>query len=238
MLNDRLNENRAIKSNSINAAQLMDRLLVKLKNVFANKKWIWLLGASLMMVVLLSFVFLLKPNATPAKSYIVIDHSREELLNRLTHIEARLEVLAKKQDNGQNPTAEEMQTISNQLNQMQTEMNGLHIKNNAPQIIDAVNQSNQTLSKALTSLQGQVQSLQSQVHPIHYLPVTALPFSVIGIDIWNGVPKATVKIAGEAALMEVSDSRSGWTLVQLNFTAAEALFVNANQDFVKVRLNA
>src|SRR5262249_28089432 len=150
--------------------------------------------------------------------------------------DTRLQILSKKEDEGRQPTHAEIATITEQLNQLQNEVDHLQNNNHAPEIIDALKKGNEDLAASLKTLENHVTSLEARVQPKQYLNVSALPFSVLGIDIWNGVPKVTIKINDEAMLLSENDQCASWTLRKINFSEREAVFENKAQAFVRVQL--
>lgn len=63
-----------------------------------------------------------------------------------------------------------------------------------------------------------------------------LPFAVLGIDMWNGVPKVTVRLKNQLNLLSVNDSVAGWTLTQVDVEAGSAVFHNAQQQPLKMSI--
>lgn len=234
-----LKETKFDKANFASLKAWFDNVIPKIKTFLMRHKYglAFILG-----LMLILFIFLLSSAKSATKSTVPmvpqVDKTRILLLKRLTEMNEHLSLLSEKENRGSYPSPSEMQTISDQLKQLEGQVNGLQQANLAPQIINAVHESNHQVSKALASLQTDMQSLQSKMQPKHFLAASALPFTVLGIDVWNGVPKATVKINTETALMAESDVRSGWTLTQINFSKRQALFENNQHEFVNIRLAA
>lgn len=129
---------------------------------------------------------------------------------------------------------DEIKAISAQLNDIQTVIHKLNDHDNSTQIQSIVEKENHKLFEKLTKVQKLIQQAKQQTVSHRYLSSMALPFQVLGIDIWNGQPMLTVAHKGESALMAKNDSRAGWTLIDLNFESSQVVFKNRQNQFVKL----
>lgn len=66
--------------------------------------------------------------------------------------------------------------------------------------------------------------------------LSKLPFNVASIDIWNGQSMATISMGSETTLMGEGDSRSGWTLLAINFDESSAIFKNKYNQLIKLSI--
>ena len=97
--------------------------------------------------------------------------------------------------------------------------------------------STQDLTGLMSHLQMSINQLRERLYPKALLPVSKLPFEVIGIDLWNGQAKASIRSHHQVAPpMMVGDRKDGWTLTHLQFSPAFARFDNQAKQQIEVRL--
>jgi hypothetical protein len=125
-------------------------------------------------------------------------------------------------------------TLTNQVNQLQTNLVTLQNQNNLLPLQTAIKAQGEQTTQQLTYLQTQIQQIKKQVTPIYYRSAKALPFHVVSVDIWNGQPELTISIHGQSDLMALGDVHSGWQLVCLQFNPPLAIFKNRENQLVKI----
>ncbi len=134
-------------------------------------------------------------------------------------------------------------------------------KDLAPDVLSKVQATLEKLTRALADTQAhrqtllaQMQQLQTQnqqqngqlalqIHHLqhhligpHYLDPSLLPFHVVGLDYWNQIPKVTIRIGGDYALMMQNQSRLGWRLASINSKEHYVIFFQNPARQVKVLL--
>lgn len=149
----------------------------------------------------------------------------------------------------QQSVIQSIQTIEIKLNTLEAAINKLSEQStskNLQSIIEAENQklfthlvqSQNIKSRINTSNQHNTaktsHSNTNQKSYSHRLTAKSLPFHVTGIDIWNGQAMVTVSNSGESALMALNDTRTGWTLIDLNFETSQVTFKNRRSQLIKV----
>lgn len=161
-----------------------------------------------------------------------LQNNQKVALKQLQQIETRL-ISLNTQLKESAVSTDEIKAISAQLNDIQTVIHKLNNRDSNVQIQSIVEKENQKLFEKLTKVQKLIQQAKQQTVS-HRLSSMALPFQVLGIDIWNGQPMLTVTHQDESALMAKNDSRSGWTLIDLNFESSQVVFKNRQNQFVKL----
>lgn len=139
-----------------------------------------------------------------------------------------------------------IQTIQIKLNTLETAIDKLS-EQSAPKTLQSIIEiENQKLFAHLIQSQkiksrintsSQLNTKISNSHKksySHYLTAKSLPFHVIGIDIWNGQAMVTVSNSGESALMALNDTRTSWTLIDLNFETSQVIFKNRRNQLIKI----
>jgi DNA repair exonuclease SbcCD ATPase subunit len=171
-----------------------------------------------------------------------LSRQKQEELTQVSHRVAKLEQASMRQPSQltqlQVTTNEQLAKLTRQLHTLQVAL----IKHDEQaaeqeQRVNTFGSSLQELSTHVNQVQSQVKNLgrqmKNQAEP-HYLSSSLLPFRVVGIDIWNGSSKVTVKLHDELNLMAVNDSLAGWTLINVSVEPAVAIFKSRHGQFVKV----
>lgn len=153
---------------------------------------------------------------------------------RLIKINQQLKVLAEKQFS---TSALDIQNMQKPLAEIESELQTIDRDAKAPALKAAISESHNDLKAILSHLQMSVDQLRDRLMPEHFLPASKLPFRLVGIDLWNGLAKASIRSNGNTAPpMMVGDSKDGWTLTHLQFSPALARFENAKKQQIEVRL--
>lgn len=91
-----------------------------------------------------------------------------------------------------------------------------------------------------TKIQTQIEALKDSVNAIsteRHDP-SRLPFEIISIDYWHGVPKVTVQLDGHEALMGLNSERAGWVLAEIDMSKKEAKFRNKEGGMITQKVLA
>lgn len=178
---------------------------------------------------------------------LLVHHSHKEmpvnvvsgstLLQQLKQLETTLTQLSHTLQSSNHDSVASTHTILQQLQTVQSDLKTVSTHQDTHAIQQLLITENHTLSQQFATLQTQVAQIKKQVTPTAYLSISALPFVVIGVDRWNGEAQATIKIQGTADLMARNETRAGWTLMDLTFEPAQAIFKNYKNQLVKVTLN-
>lgn len=153
-------------------------------------------------------------------------------LNRIEHHIAQLSTQVEKIG----ISNKEIQHIHQQMLILQKNIDQLSQKTDKAYFQKAIAEENQKLIEKLNTIQTRLDPLKKHSATATTLSVHALPFQIAGIDIWNGQPMATIKIGTEFALMAVNDTRSGWTMINIDFDTARVIFKNTHNQYVQVKI--
>ena len=158
-------------------------------------------------------------------------------LKQLNSIEANLNTLIDNVHEVPPASSHDVEVLSTKVMQIGSDLSELKDQPNTPEIKAAIVASTDALSGQLNSLKALTIAIKTAVTPKRYLPESTLPFEVVGIDMWNGEAKATIKTVNALAPpMGVNETQDGWTLVQLNSVTGEAIFQNEKNQQVLVRV--
>ncbi len=183
----------------------------------------------LFVVVLVLLLRIPHPEIQPPLS-----KQQQQLSQQLNSIETHLNNLSTQINKSKTVNPVTVEALSQQLNAIQQGLTNLNQQNNFKNLQTTLENSQQAMVEKLQSLQKNLQQLKQRLSPQVYLPLSTLPFKVISIDIWNGEPEATIMIDGNATLMAKSDTYAGWTLTDISFDPACAIFLNNHHQLVKV----
>lgn len=94
-------------------------------------------------------------------------------------------------------------------------------------------------------VESELAKISHAVTPTHYLPITALPFKVVGLDFWNGKPMASIgmkdmngvmyyRLMGQGMSFDCNGHCENWTLAKIKTDPNELLFSNQKGQKIKV----
>lgn len=201
-----------------------------------RKKIVFSVGATA--IFLLLVVIITIPSCSSSSGKVVkkgvVKSLQENRIAQFNRIEATLDLLKTKLDESGNPSVQEMASINAKLNNIQNSVASLTSGEGMDQIQHIVKSSNQDLSGKITDLQKLVKEVKKQVTPIRYLNPSILPFKTVSVDIWNGMPYATVMIDGHAKLVGKNETVNHWILSSLDYDSQKVIFKNYKDQYVKV----
>lgn len=182
----------------------------------------------------LEWMLLLSLNLTLGITAILLQpkaHHEPTIINeRLNEIQSQLGNLQKA------PKEKiDRSTISQDFKRLETLINDLKSKDEG-QLNQLVVESRTQLSKKLDAMHTAIDSLDKKQNPIKYLPVSALPFTVISIDSIQQVSVASVNYDFKTIPLEKCDALAGWTVLSVDFGKQKIEFENATKDHVVVAM--
>lgn len=182
----------------------------------------------------LEWMLLLSLNLTLGITAILLqpkaNHEPTIINQRLNEIQSQL-------GNLQKAPAEkiDLSTINQDFNRLETLINNLKSKDEG-QLNQLVVESRTQLSNKLDAMHTAIDSLDKKQHPIKYLPVSALPFTVISIDSIQQVSVASVTYDFKTIPLEKSDALAGWTVLSVDFGKQKIELENASKERVVVAM--
>jgi hypothetical protein len=177
---------------------------------------------------------------------VIATHQREvqklssvhERVMQLGEIESHLTSIVSELKTTPPETMQAMQSLNVKVDAINHQLEDIKVATDQTQLRSIITGSTKQLSEQLQSLQKMTQSIKSRISPQNYLPVSALPFQVVGIDLWNGDLKATLRSGGQlSAPMGISEVKDGWRLMQLSTNPLQAVFQNSKGQKVLARVN-
>jgi hypothetical protein len=177
--------------------------------------------------------------------FLFISHKHDEQkmivvqteLKQLSSIEANLNALIEHVQETPPASSQDVEVLSTQVTKIGTAISALQDQPNTPEIKAAIVASTDALTGQLNSLKQLTIAIKTAVTPKRYLHESTLPFEVVGIDVWNGEAKATIKTVNALAPpMGINETQDGWTLIQLNNVTGEAIFQNEKNQQVLVKV--
>ncbi|HBB6940319.1 TPA: hypothetical protein I9553_002432 [Legionella pneumophila] len=186
---------------------------------YLDAKWLSLVGFNLILVVMVCV------HKTPIQSQI---QDLSSLESRLQAIESKLNQPVK---------APDLSPINQNLQQLGQFIQQLNNKDDH-QLGELFTTGQVALKKQLDGIAELVNKLDEQKHPVKTLPASALPFKVLSIDSIQEVSVASVAYDFKTQALELGDSLSGWTVVDLDFAKQVIEFENQDKALVRLHLNA
>lgn len=98
-----------------------------------------------------------------------------------------------------------------------------------------LDQTEQSLSQQLNTLNSTVSEIKSAHHQVKYVPLKALPFSVLSIDSIQNVPVASIRYDYKTVPLEQGDLLAGWKVARVDFRHQEIEFENKNKERVRIK---
>ena len=136
-----------------------------------------------------------------------------------------------------NNSTKDVRELGRQLQNIEQTINSLKSNAEMLQLKELVTDSKDQITSRLGRIQNIILQIKDQMIPKKYLPSSALPFQVLGIDMWNGQPKVTLELKGELAPpLGINEIQDGWTLKDLQFTPPMVFFENDKGQQVKLGL--
>lgn len=211
------------------------RARMVIKDQFRNRKTILLALLSILLIFFFIYSLLIllshdKQNLTLVKT---ISANQKETFTQVVQMKNQLAEIKLKTTNS--ASKQDLNQVNRNVVMMQSSFIKWHdqIINDIENLLVA---NNQSLTEKMTQLQVLLQkehknnSLTSRL----ILRGSSLPFKVTSIDVWNGQAMATVTLNGYTDLMAKGDTREGWTLVDISFDPASAVFRNLRNQMVKL----
>jgi antitoxin component HigA of HigAB toxin-antitoxin module len=195
-----------------------------------SRPWSRIATLSLLLVIIAAIVV---THTNEAQKLIMV-HTK---LAELSQIEGHLNSLLSQIKQTPPVTSQDIQALSAKVNIISTQLDDIKTTTQQSDLRSVISTSTSHLSEQLENLQKLTLSIKSRVSPQAYLPASVLPFEVVGIDLWNGDLKATLRSGGQLATpMSVSESRDGWRLMQLSTDPMQAIFQNNKGQKVLARV--
>lgn len=175
------------------------------------------------------------PRVKQTKSTIPVFAMRQ--LKQFNHINAELTNLKNKLDAANHNGNRNIVTINTELNQVQKQLLKLNIGKDIQQMSHEISLSHDDLSVKIANLQKLTDSIKKQIMPVKYLKASVLPFKVVSVDIWNGMPYVTIMVDGKSKLIDKNETINHWVLVNLDYATQQVIF-RKNRQYVKERISA
>lgn len=219
----------------------IDNFLKIIKRVF---RWIRVNSKVVLPITALSICFLVflynvvkSPQVRRAKEIKpAVSQAVVHKINQFNHIDAELIDLKNRLDAANHDGSQNTMAINARLNHIQKQLLDLNIGKGIQQVNHEISMSHNDLSEKITNLQNLVEIIKKQIMPVKYLNASVLPFKVISVDIWNGVPYAAVTIDKKSKLIGKNETINHWMLVDLDYAVQQVVF-RKNKQYVKVRVS-
>lgn len=153
------------------------------------------------------------------------------------HIQKDLTAVTKQFQVSHSLTSQKIDAIERRFLGIEQSMKMLTTQTDITQLKILIEEKNQNIMNQLRDLQHGTKPMKRQAAvPDIYLSPKVLPFKILTVDIWNGEPQVTIMVKGKVTLMGKQDTYLGWTLKNISFNPALAVFSNAREQRVKVVL--
>ncbi len=155
--------------------------------------------------------------------------SLDALQRGMQRLTVQMQQLAKQQGQVSSQGKSQLQALNMQLQHLQQGM--VKTAHSPSPQSEAFNK---TVNTQLARLQQLIGKLQRQITPVAYLPVSQLPFQVVGVDYWNGLLRVTLHSGHSYALLSLGDSRDGYQLLSADFKTQQAVFIKKGKRYKAV----
>ena len=129
-------------------------------------------------------------------------------------------------------------TISSQI-QAISNKTGLDSSSEIQKIQSNLNESNTNLNQKISALDSEIKDIKTKINPPSSLSQEALPFVVVSVDLWNGVPKAQVEQKQDETqigFVGLNQSLGGWKVADISAATQSVTFVNVVNQVVQVQV--
>lgn len=158
------------------------------------------------------------------------------IVSRLDSIEDQIQKLQSQQDISQ-ASMDQINRLNSSLDDLRQSVANLQqtSPHSVSEIKSVVVNGNQDINDQLSQIKKVVEQIKKQSVPKHYLPASALPWAVDGVDVRNYQP-VVIRADGFGAINQ-GEIRDGWKLIQVEFNPPLAVFQNVQQpdQYVKVQ---
>lgn len=164
------------------------------------------------------------------------NHPVNPVLTKLGSIEDQIQRL-QSQQNTTGVSQQQIESLNSNLASLRQVVASL--QQSSPQGISEIKSvvatGNQSINGQLTQIKQTVEQIKKQEEPKHYLPASALPWAIDGVDVRNYQP-VVIRANGYGAINK-GEVRDGWKLVQVQFNPPLAVFQNVRNpsEYVKVQ---
>ena len=167
---------------------------------------------------------------------VIAKHKANPVLERLAGIEGQIQDLQTQQQGG-GVSQTQLDNLNNNLVSLKQAV--ANLQQSSPQNLTAiksvVRSNNQSISGQLSQIKQTVEQLKQRETPKHYLPVSALPWAIDGVDVRNYQP-VVIRADGYGAITK-GDVRDGWKLITVKFNPPLAVFQNVRHASEYVRVS-
>lgn len=216
--------------------------MLSFKNLLTDERitkllpWLKVSGiALLILILLLAAVLSLHSGKQIQLSASQLHIDQKQALTQLNRIENHITQLNNHIDKTSIPH-EEIQALNQQLATIQNNIDTLNKQTDKTRIQQTLAEENQKLIEKLNSIQNRLDLLKKVSQSNKKLSSKMLPFRIMGIDIWNGQPMATVHIGNDSDLMAISETRAGWTLIDIDFSASQVIFKSPQNEYLRIKV--
>lgn len=201
----------------------INRFIIYVKNRTTFRLWGGLLGiAWLVIFITVSLVQDKSDKQVSAEASFELNTQAviDDAIDRLNTLQSDLDVLS----NTVASSDAQQDKLTHNIERVHEEMNALKQ--------GGALEGQDDLRQELLALMAQLEALKSQ--DARMLPDTALPFQVLSLDFWNGIPLAAIKMGPHSDLMGLGETRAGWQLKEMDVQKGRLTFVNAQEERVEV----
>jgi len=156
------------------------------------------------------------------------------MLSQFSQVNYNLKNLSSQLETKPVATPEQVSVLEKRLDSIQQFLPKLNSSDEIKQLQKLIFANNKAILQKINSMQIQSEVLKKFIKQ-KYLSISQLPFKVTSIDIWNDRPEVTIYTDEGYHLIGLDDFYLGWTLTDVSFDPAYAVFQNSQKNQIKVR---
>ncbi len=146
---------------------------------------------------------------------------------RTAALERRLEELGTELALRNTETTKRIDEQAEGLRALREEVRALPAAERIAAVEKSLNETQEQLAKRITSLELSLKELRTLAKPnASKRAQPALPFELVSVDVWDGVPYAALSQDGRIELLRQGQSRAGWTVQLIDPSRGLVLFRN------------
>ncbi|MBB71448.1 MAG: hypothetical protein CMF50_03520 [Legionellales bacterium] len=165
-------------------------------------------------------------------------YSIATLSGDLADINVQLAKINQRVDSNKQLSSDVKSDLDTAIKSLQRSLGSLAQQTSVNGIADEVQKSTSMIGDKMDRIQGELQTIKMQVNHGNYIDPSNLPFTVLSIDVWNGVPYVSIAIDEHTKLLGETDSELGWVVKSLAFDKQEVVFENDQQQLIKFVMGA
>lgn|GEM_PF-2454123 len=211
----------------------IDYLYTAFNRLDSNRKWL-IIGSGGGLIMLLIAILLLINHQDSAVSTLALNENKRTsvVMRELNDINNQLQTLSSSPQNSEDfKTA--ISTINTDLADIHKSISEVAKAADVQRVSSQISSMKDDVDSQMLDLKRAVANSQDAKQ---YLDPKVLPFHVISIDVISQQPFVSINYASHVTPFAVGDAVAGWQITAADYDAAQVVFKNDRDQYVKVSL--